>query len=60
MCNIFPHFQSLFFLLSLITSFSEAVDILSDKKMLAPAYFIVGGTKSGEVHVHFYHVHVLS
>jgi acid ceramidase len=30
------------------TSYSEAVDMLADTPMLAPAYFIVGGTKSGE------------
>ena len=32
-----------------LLSYSEAVQMLTDKKMLAPAYFIVGGTKSGEV-----------
>ena len=30
-------------------SYSEAVDMLANTHMLAPAYFIVGGTKSGEV-----------
>lgn len=30
-------------------SFAEAVAVLSDTEMLAPAYFIVGGVSSGEV-----------
>jgi acid ceramidase len=30
------------------TSYSEAVDMLANTRMLAPAYFILGGTKSGE------------
>lgn len=29
-------------------SFSEAKDMLAKTPMLAPAYFILGGTKSGE------------
>ena len=29
-------------------SFSEAKDMLAKTSMLAPAYFILGGTKSGE------------
>ena len=46
-------------------SFSEAVKMLSDTPMLAPAYFIVGGTKSGEVytcayvHVVYMYIHVV-
>lgn len=32
-------------------SFTEAVDKLSNTPMLAPAYFILGGAKSGEVGV---------
>lgn len=30
-------------------SYQEAVAMLSETEMLAPAYFIVGGNKSGEV-----------
>lgn len=30
-------------------SYQEAVALLSQTEMLAPAYFIVGGNKSGEV-----------
>ncbi|CAI8035624.1 Acid ceramidase [Geodia barretti] len=36
------------FTLTMNESYSEAVDMLANTRMLAPAYFIVGGTKSGE------------
>lgn len=31
------------------TSYSQAKDMLANTPMLAPAYFILGGNKSGEV-----------
>lgn len=46
---IFSHKIQLVFLIAFFFSYKQALDMLANEEVLAPVYYILGGTKSGEV-----------
>lgn len=46
---IFSHKIQSVFLIAFFFSYKQALDMLANEEVLAPVYYILGGTKSGEV-----------